>query len=169
MKHISILMDMWTNTIADIGPEIIRGKNINDNYTRKGDRMVCHVHLRHNSAVLFFNVNGTSTTMIHTCYGNHYYSSLAMMTTVCSFNKMVLRHIQQQCWLTLFPGTVNSINANIPFPPRSPDLNPLNVFLWGYTWRLSFTQVRYQQLKMKEHITWHTHRVKPTSFPQRVL
>ena len=36
-------------------------------------------------------------------------------------------------WLNLkFPGRVISRKSNVPWPPQSPDLNPLDYWLWGY-------------------------------------
>lgn len=32
----------------------------------------------------------------------------------------------------LFPGKLMSLRGNIKWPPRSPDLSPLDYFLWGY-------------------------------------
>lgn len=32
----------------------------------------------------------------------------------------------------MFPGRVISLRGNIEWPPRSPDLSPLDIFLWGY-------------------------------------
>lgn len=32
----------------------------------------------------------------------------------------------------LFPGRLISLNGDIEWPPRSPDLTPLDFFLWGY-------------------------------------
>lgn len=49
----------------------------------------------------------------------------------------------------LFPGTVISINGDIPFPPRSADLTPLEFFLWGYLKSVVYTD--------------------PASFPQLAL
>lgn len=45
-------------------------------------------------------------------------------------------HTSRQClnYLkeTRFPGRVISKNGNVNWPPRSPDLNPLDYFLWGH-------------------------------------
>ena len=32
----------------------------------------------------------------------------------------------------LFPNKVTSRRGYIPWPPRSPDLSPMDFFLWGY-------------------------------------
>lgn len=41
--------------------------------------------------------------------------------------KRVMEHLQQ-----MFPQRVISLGGDITWPPRSPDLNPLDFFLWGY-------------------------------------
>lgn len=37
-----------------------------------------------------------------------------------------------QALTQLFPGTLISMGGDILYPPRSPDLSPLDFFLWGY-------------------------------------
>jgi hypothetical protein len=32
----------------------------------------------------------------------------------------------------IFPNKIISINGDIEWPPRSPDMNPLDYFLWGH-------------------------------------
>lgn len=32
----------------------------------------------------------------------------------------------------MFPGKVISLGGDIKWPPRSPDLSPLDFYLWGY-------------------------------------
>ena len=47
----------------------------------------------------------------------------------------VLAHLRE-----LFPGKVISKGGDVPWPPRSPDLSPLDFFLWGHLKGVVFAQ-----------------------------
>lgn len=69
----------------------------------------------------------------------------------------------------LFPGTVISINGDIPFPPRSPDLTPLDFFLWGYLKSVVYTDPVPETIQqLKDRIT-NAIRDIPVEMCQRVF
>jgi hypothetical protein len=45
---------------------------------------------------------------------------------------MVHPHIVRECLHIHFPGRWVGRDEPIPWPPHSPDITPLDFFLWGY-------------------------------------
>ncbi|CAK1591478.1 unnamed protein product [Parnassius mnemosyne] len=68
----------------------------------------------------------------------------------------------------LFPNKVISRRSTINWPPRSPDLSPLDYFLWGYLKGKVYDDHPTNLSQLKENITSEM-RAIPTSLCQRVV
>ena len=64
-------------------------------------------------------------------------------------------HKTRRCLALLqqrYPGRVISIGGNIAWPPRSPDLTPLDFFLWGHIKSIVYTTPPTTVEDMQERI-----------------
>lgn len=117
MKHISIKLKPWTNIIADIGPLTIRGITIK----------VRHVRLGHNWTILFEDGVTLNSTRYTAMVWNFLRPSLPQFpgydnngtwfqqdSATAHTAAIIINAVTK-----VFPGTVISINGDIPFPPRS--------------------------------------------------
>ena len=61
----------------------------------------------------------------------------------------------------MFPGHVVSLQDDIGWPPRSPDLTPCNFFLWGYLKAQAYQYCPQTLEALKEAITQEVTAIPP--------
>ena len=64
----------------------------------------------------------------------------------------------------LFPGRVLSKGGSVPWPPRSPDLSPLDFFLWGHLKTLVFAQPIRSLRQLRNRISSAVATLPPSTF-----
>ena len=143
MKHIFIYRGWLTNKTSDIGHKIILVNSTNDHFIVR--RLPFGVLWAVLGCGYFFKEEGATVTVTSDCYCEMLERFLRPKVAQLLANYEpddvwfqqdgATSHISRSSLGILqdmFPSHVIFLRGDIGWPPRSPDLNPCDVFLWGY-------------------------------------